>query len=438
MVWSTLVGGAVSHVVPRVSGMPPPPPAPPPPLSRWGRTWRYLVVVLVGLGASGAAAYETSRGWAIADGVVGLTSLLVLPWRRRRPVAVASFVALGSAVSSFAAGPLLLAVASLATRRRWREVVPVGFLVLLAYVLLQWRVGAPGQVVVTHDGQVQAAPSAFWIGVGWTAVFMVTINAVGFAVGAQRELVATLQQRVETAERQQAMRMAQARLTERSRIAREMHDVIAHRMSLVAMHAGALSFREDLSVEQTRETAELIRSNAHEALGELRSVLGVLRDLDGTGDSAVLPGPGSQHAQDVEIVPEPPQPTFADLPALLEQARAGGMDVRLEGDRPDPASVPPRLGRTIYRMVQESLTNARKHAPGAPVRVRVEARSAGLRLVVENPLLAGSGVPDVPGAGLGLTGLAERAVLAGGTFEHAALDGRFVVRAELPWGKEEP
>jgi signal transduction histidine kinase len=210
-----------------------------------------------------------------------------------------------------------------------------------------------------------------------------------------------------------------ARDAERSRIAREMHDVLAHRISLVALHAGALLYRDDFSRAQTAETAQTIHANAQLALTELREVLGVLRAGHG--------------AQDIER----PQPTLAELPALLADAREAGTDVRLEAAMPDHArdlsQVPETLSRTAFRIVQEALTNARKHAPGQRVGVRLAgAPGAGLDLEVRNPAGVEVGLA-LPSAGVGLVGLTERAELAGGALDYGVLGGSFVVKARLPW-----
>ena len=134
-------------------------------------------------------------------------------------------------------------------------------------------------------------------------------------IGSRRELLATLRERADTAEAEQAARVAQARTAERAQIAREMHDVLAHRISLVTMHAGALTYREDLTADEMRATAAVIQENSHQAMVELREVLGLLRD--GPGDSA----------------PELPQPSAVDLPALLDEARASGMRIESEARR---------------------------------------------------------------------------------------------------------
>jgi signal transduction histidine kinase len=208
------------------------------------------------------------------------------------------------------------------------------------------------------------------------------------------------------------MRVEQAREAERRRIAREMHDVLAHRISLLGLHAGALEFRPDASPEEIAAAAAVIRASAQAAQRELREVIGVLREGgDGT---------------------EPPQPTLAQIPALVDESRAAGMRLNCSIDVPD--ELPAALGRTAYRIVQEGLTNARKHAPGAAVEVTI---AGGEQLVVEvvsrRPVgvAAGSLAPERPGSGL--IGLAERVGLAGGTLEHGPeAGGDFVLRATLP------
>ena len=174
----------------------------------------------------------------------------------------------------------------------------------------------------------------------------------GLFVRARREVIFSLRERAARLEAEQRLRVEQARDAERRRIAREMHDVLAHRVSLLTLHAGALEFRPDASPEEVAEAAGVIRATAHAALEDLRGVIGVLRDGEG-GDG-----------------PEPPQPTLADIPALVEESRAAGMKVECSIGEP-PGPVPDALGRTAYRVVQEGLTNARKHAPAAAVAVHV-------------------------------------------------------------------
>jgi len=242
--------------------------------------------------------------------------------------------------------------------------------------------------------------------------------AWGMYIGSRRELLWTLRQRAVRAEQEQELRAASARDAERARIAREMHDVLAHRISQVSMHAGALAYRKDLGSEEMRTNAALIQATANDALTDLRGVLGVLRE-PGTGRSI-----------------EGPQPTYADLPALIEDARAAGMSIQYD-DRlattATGAELPAGAGRTVYRIVQEGLTNARKHAPGAAVTVRLSGSpESGVDLEVCNPI-GFTGTPAAPGAGLGLLGLTERAKLRDGTLQAERSDGSFVLHAWIPW-----
>jgi signal transduction histidine kinase len=150
-------------------------------------------------------------------------------------------------------------------------------------------------------------------------------------------------------------------LRAREEIAREMHGVLGHRLSLLSVHAGALAYRPDASTEEVSGAAEIIRSSAHQALQDLREVIGVLRAPVG----------------------ELPQPTFADLPQLVEGSRKAGFPVDLTLDAPGP--LPDRVGRTAYRIVQEDLTNAMKHAPGQQVTISVTgAPGNGLHVELRN------------------------------------------------------
>ena len=190
-------------------------------------------------------------------------------------------------------------------------------------------------------------------------------------IGSRRELLARLRERAETTESEQAARLAQARTAERTRIAREMHDVLAHRISMVTTYAGALSYRDDLTPEQVRETAGIIQENSHQALVELRQVLGVLREDSGDAD------------------PERPQPSAVDLPGLVDDARESGMNIAADLGPVD--AIPDLLGRTAYRVVQEGLTNARKHAPNTLVTVGLEGGpDDGLTIAVRNPIHIGT------------------------------------------------
>ncbi|MBK5218001.1 MAG: two-component sensor histidine kinase, partial [Propionibacteriales bacterium] len=177
-----------------------------------------------------------------------------------------------------------------------------------------------------------------------------------------------------------------------------------------------LAYRTDLSVDEIQRTSSIIQENAHRALVDLRVVLGILRD--GPDDSA----------------PELPQPSISDLASLIAEARSTGLTIDFTCSI-DSASVTEMTGRTAYRVVQEGLTNARKHAPDTDVQVRVSGTASdGLNVVVSNPLRIGSHRLAAPPSGLGLIGLAERVELAGGRLHHEVTAEReFVLEAWLPW-----
>ncbi len=364
----------------------------PPPLRRWQWAWRYAVAILISLAAwtSVAGAEWSHMRWMLwLDLFIGMVGFVAYGFHRRWPVGVAVLTTVLGAVSGSVAGVGVLAFISMATRRRWREIVVVAGLNLLA--------GAPVFEYVTPG----STPEWYLVLVFNTLATGIAV-AIGLYIGARRELLATLRERAERAEREQAMRVAQARANERSRIAREMHDVLAHRISLVALHAGALTYRTDLSPRETTEAADVIQKNAHQALVDLREILGVLRDTDtqAAGRRA------------------PPTDARRSARALIEDERRAGARIRLSSSVP-LEQVPASIGRNAFRMVQESLTNARKHAPDTTVDVHVEGEAGGtLRVEVRNPLRVGAAISAVPGSGLGLIGLSERADLSGGGLEH--------------------
>ncbi len=376
-----------------------------PPLTRWGHVWRtVLAFVISALSWWGIAGVQWNDHRVLfwLDLVVGLAGAVLVFFRRRRPFTVALLLALAGLVSSSSSGFGVLAGVSLATRRKFPEIATVGVISVVTSQLFSYYEPQP------HD-------SAPWVNFTVSLVATVAVLVFGMYVGSRRELLWTLRDRADQAESQQELRVDQARSAERERIAREMHDVLAHRISLVTMHAGALAYRTDLPPEQIRETAQVIQAKAHEALTDLRQVLGVLRSDDGTGDR--------------------PQPTYGDLDGLIAEAAAGGMVVEFTEDLPAGQQPPDQAGRTLYRVVQEALTNARKHAVGAHVHVEVSGdQDSGITVVVRNARRVGVlGMPTTPGSGLGLVGLRERAELAGGTLKTIDDGQTFTLQCWLPW-----
>jgi signal transduction histidine kinase len=385
-----------------------PPDDPTRPLPRTARDWMVdvaMLIIAVGVGVltfSGtynSAVHHVSDGQVLLDLGLGLVGCGLLWWRRRFPVTIAIVTAGFSTFSSSTSAVALLALFTVAVHRRTSITLAVAIGGMIpGFLFLLWR----------------PQTEKLWVDV----VVSVSVAAVmvtwGMCVRARRQLVWTLRERAERAEAEQQLRAEQARAAERTRIAREMHDVLAHRISLVALHAGALEVNPDLPPAKVRESAEFLRTTAHQALEELRGAIGVLR-----GDAA-------------DDAPSVPQPTLRDIPRLVEQTRRAGAKIDFTLDV--SADAPTALGRDAYRIVQEALTNAAKHAPGAATTVRVSgAPEAGLSVSVRNrqPLHVGA---TVPGSGSGLIGLRERVDLAGGTLSHGPdARGDFVVAARLPW-----
>ncbi|MET0526200.1 MAG: histidine kinase [Nocardioides sp.] len=375
-----------------------------PPLSVWGHTWRFLGMLAVSVTAWAPIADAQNDDHPelfLLDIGVAVVAYVAVFFRRRWPVPVAVFTGVLSAVSPLSSGPAVLAAVSVATGRRlWQ----IGLVALVSMVA--------GQTVVRIQPGQSDDPE--WLTVTVNAIFTAGVLGWGMYIGSRRELMWTLRHRAERAEAEQELRVAQARATERAGIAREMHDVLAHRISQISMNAGALAFREDLSAEQMRANAAVIQSTAHEALTDLRGVLGVLRD-GRTGELL-----------------DQPQPTYRDLPELVSAAQASGLHIDyldlVDADHP----VPDVVGRTVFRIVQEGITNARKHAPGARLTIQVSGSpDDGVDILLRNPL--GFGPTATPGSGLGLVGLSERAELRGGRLETRRDGSTFVLHGWIPW-----
>jgi signal transduction histidine kinase len=270
------------------------------------------------------------------DVALGVLASLGLWLRRRWPVGLAVIVGLFAIYSVSASAVALIALFTVAVHRRLRTAV----LVAAGYALTSFLT-----LVVRPD----VSPPNWWQGV-LGVVCVVAVLALGMFVRARRQLALVERARATS---EQELRVIQARQMERNRIAREMHDVLAHRLSLLSLQAGALELLPDAAPAEIARAAGVIRSNAHGALDDLREVIGVLRSARADDDR-------------VDGVPERPQPTLVDLPMLIDESRKAGMRVVLECEVADLGAVPEAVGRTAFRIVQEGLTNARKHADHTP------------------------------------------------------------------------
>ena len=366
-----------------------------------------LLLLISRVGAQGA-------GWIpgpapVAFGVdagIGVLASAMLWFRRRWPVGVAVAMLVPMILSRYAQFASVMSVFNVSLRRRPATAVAVAAAHQVAFIgfSLLW---------ITYP---------WWAAFLWVLSYHVTVVALGMYAGARRGLVASLREQVRQAETAQHLIVGQARRAERAAIAVEMHDVLAHRVSLMALQAGALEVRPDLPPAEVAKTAGLIRSTARQAMTELRDIIGVLHD--------------GEHAE----APLAPQPTLRDIGPLVDGYRKAGLKVRLDMSVDESGAVPGPLGRDAYRIVREALTNVSKHAGTTAAAVTLSGCAGeGLLVEVRNKLpvggvLAAEPASELAGSGLGLVSLAERVALAGGTLTHGADGGGdFVLIAAFPW-----
>ncbi|MFJ1717680.1 sensor histidine kinase [Streptomyces sp. NPDC088244] len=273
-------------------------------------------------------------------------------------------------------------------------------------------------VAVLAGGVVAVALVPSWLLMAGRFVAVVAVAAMlpwfaGRFWRQYQELVRAGWERAGRLEREQRLVAEQARSRERARIAQDMHDVLGHDLSLIALSAGALKLAPGLD-EAHRAAAGEIRARAAASVERLGEVIGLLREEAEEADDA------------------PPRPPGTGIPRLVEEAAAAGLAVglRVEGDAD---ALPPSAARAAHRVVQESLTNAAKHAPGARVEVRVTHTAGETAVRVANgPAPAPARAEDVPGTGRGLIGLDERVRLTGGTFAYGPYEDGFAVTARIP------
>lgn len=362
----------------------------------------FLFAALLGIAAADVADSVGNPPVVVfLDQLVGAAACCALWVRRRWPVGLAVTLVAVSAVAPVASGAELVALFTLTVHRPFKVVAAVGSAAVA---------GGLTQAVLRPDPALPLVVSAVA-----TVVIVLLVVGWGMFVRSRRQLVVSLRDRARRAEAEAALRAEQAQRLAREAIAREMHDVLAHRLTLLSVHAGALEFRPGAPPAEVARAAGVIRDSAHEALNDLRDVIGVLRG----------PAAGEEHR---------PQPTLATLDALVAESRQAGMKVTLDNRIDRPRDVPAATGRNVYRIAQEALTNARKHAPGAEVTLTLTgAPGDGLTVEVRNPAPVDD-APPVPGSGQGLIGLTERAALAGGRLDHGSTaGGGFRVGAWLPW-----
>ncbi|MBP2413997.1 signal transduction histidine kinase [Arthrobacter stackebrandtii] len=405
-----------------------------------------LSFVSIGMGLEGGTVPDLTDGggaenllwarFAIAPLLAPLGAVALI-WRHRFPrsVAAATSVLGALSLSGFA---FIVALFLLARRRLDWWVAAVMALALAAEALLgteamDWQIALLGVAMLT------------------------AIAALGAYRGQRarhREAqLNALKERADQTEARHAADVEHSRLAERHRIAREMHDTLAHRMSLVAVQAAALQV--DAPDEETAGSARLIRETAHAALGELRDVLGVLHQDGAASADAASAGsqwipvansrPGVAAAGTDGQVRAAPS-GVAQIPGLLEEWRQAGVAVDYDPDPNLGENLPDAVSRAAFRVVQEGITNVARHAAGADAEVRLETHGAEhdgtgagrkeLRIVVSNG--PGGTAEPAAGAGLGLVGLGERVQLLGGTLEHGPTWSGFQLEARIPFTEQPP
>lgn len=364
-------------------------------------------LALLGLGVEELDNGSPARMLASALAVVVLTLL-----RRRLPVFT---LVVGSAVGVYLPGAFLVAIPL-----GWsagRRIVGVGralgafttaFVAALALsVVKEASQGRPVLIIVFS-----------------TLMFLATVVMPGLAsrYWSQRNtLLRALQERNAQLLRERAMVAGQARLRERQRIAQDMHDSLGHQLALISVHTGALEV-DPVLTDRQREAVGVLRQASVAAMHELREVVGILRD-------------GVEAPQPVEEA-QPAARGVAGIAGLVESARSAGTDVRLRTTG-QPRPLVAACDHAAYRITQEALTNAYKHAPGAPITVELRYEDDSLVVEIANGRAAGPGAGEVVSGGQGLTGLRERARLVGGMVYAGAVDGGgFRVAGVLPYGTE--
>ncbi|TDF47032.1 sensor histidine kinase [Streptomyces sp. WAC05374] len=413
----------------------------------WGR--RRSAVLDVTLGAVSAlecaaegVGFAENAGLPVPVGVLfGLVAGAVLVVRRRWPVAVVLVsIAITPAEMGYLMGivGLYTLAASEVPRRIIAALAGMSLVAVLIVTFVRVR-----QDIASADFD----PGPWYVPL--MAVFMsLGLNAppvlFGLYIGARRRLMESLRERADSLEQELSLladraeqRAQMARTEERTRIAREMHDVVAHRVSLMVVHAAALQAVALKDPQKAVRNAALVGDMGRQALTELREMLGVLRAGDGVPARGSVPleavGRAAAAAAGREVGAVEEGPCLDAVEELVEQSRQAGMavELRVMGEaRPCGAAVE----RTAYRVVQEGLTNVHKHAPGARVVVRLAHRDGEVAMQVENgPSDGGVADAGLPSGGNGLVGMRERVVALGGVFVSGPTDeGGFKVSAVLP------
>ncbi|WP_067539115.1 sensor histidine kinase [Nocardia crassostreae] len=391
-------------------------------MSRAQRIRRLILDVALAL-LFGFIAFDGVQGSSVgllpaaAGPPLAIAAGAALLFRRYRPLPVLA-VTVAAEVLVGATWPMLLAVFSVADRYGNRTRTWVATAITVVAATIPW-----GLSMSTRDLLINRGPI--------TLLLVLVPALIGLWTNQRAQTLASLRDRADQAERERDLLAAAAVEAERLRIAREMHDIVAHRISQITVLAGALEVSAD---GKPAEMANTIRETGVQALTEMRELLGVLRQTDapaGPPPPTPVKSAGALPDRADDRAPLRPAPTLSAITELVDSAVAAGQRVDVSIPARLPA-VPGVVGRAAYRVVQEALTNATKHAAGAEARVAVTVRGDSLEVDVRN----GPGEPGAlaaQGSGFGLVGMRERVELAGGALHSGALpSGGFVVHASFP------
>ncbi|MFH8802220.1 sensor histidine kinase [Streptomyces sp. NPDC017936] len=395
---------------------------------RWLRVPGYAVLCWIALGIALAGTeqmgrYDLGTELAVLTGFAQGAAVVLALWR---PVPAWTLSLAGTVVAAVAARPALQGHPLPGPNWPWPTAAVLAHALVLLTVALRVRgrlsLAALGGTAFTTWVVQGLIGGATYTSTGMAAVAI--FGAVVLVGTAFRGLGEARTQLVEQETLTAEERARRTVLEERNRIARELHDVVAHHMSVISIQAQVAPHLVDDPSEELKENLAGIRENALEALAELRRVLGVLRS-ENPEDPYGLGAAGSGTA------PDTPQPTLDRLDALIDNTRAAGLHVVAEV-RGEAPGYPPGVQLSAYRIVQEALSNALRHAPGSQVRVGITHAAHGVHLEVANSRPRGP-VRASPGAGHGLLGMRERAAMLGGhVTAHPTLHGGFMVSAFLP------
>lgn len=372
------------------------------------------------------------------DLVVGHVTFPLMLLRHRRPVLVALVLSGAMIFSSFASLVFLFSLVTLAAKRsRWAIVAALALIPLSSAIYT----GTVQRWLRQEDAE-RVLSLGFTVETIYSVMLGLVFALLGWNIGARQALVHShaAEARAQAAEHE--AREAQARLAERARIARDMHDSLGHRLTLVSMHSAGMAYLAqgdgpDVPRAEVQRVAETCAGQSKAALEELREILGVLRSDSAASGHSLAAAPGQRAGGSTA---GEPSTGMEGVERLVDELRSQGTRVTLY--MPDtfcPVArerMPETISRHGYRVVQEALTNARKHAPGQEVSVWISgAPGEGLDIRVANPLEADGTRParGVVSGGMGLVGMRERVDLAGGTLQTGARGREFVVEARLPW-----